>query len=105
MSRDKGKRGEAEFEREYLAAYGLLHGLDYVREQDGRTQGADFRVGHVCIDVKRRERIDIHGASREIEERTPVHLVPVIAYRKSHEPWRVSMTADDFFTLLAASLK
>ena len=50
-SRDKGKRARAEFEKLIVAA----NISDYLREQDGRTQGADFRIGNYCVDVKRRE--------------------------------------------------
>ena len=96
-SRSKGKRGEREFEQ-LIVAHSIS---DYLREQDGRTQGADFRIGSFCVDVKRREQVAIRQWSREIEARTAHPLMPCIAYRTNGEDWRVSMKAGDWLETVA----
>lgn len=98
-SRAKGKRGEAELEK-LIAA----RGIEVDRYQDGRVQGrGDLGIPGVRIDGKRRERIEIVKWSREQEEKVPDHLVPAIAYRTNGEPWRVSLTLDDFLDLYQAA--
>lgn len=95
-SRAKGKTAEREWGH-------LLDRwtLEYIREQDGRTQGSDFLVERqYMVEVKRRERLSLDEWSRQVEEDCPPHLVPVVAYRRSHQPWRVSLKAEDFFALL-----
>lgn len=94
--RIKGKRGEAELCRLFDRV-----GVEYVREQDGRLQGADFRLeGFVALDGKRRERMRLLEWSRELEARTAEHLVPVVAYRPSRDHWRSSLPLLDLLDLL-----
>lgn len=95
LSRNKGKAGERELGHLLTEA-----GLSYLREQDGRTQGADFAVGPLRIEARRRNQLRIVAWSKEIEDKTPDHLVPVLAYRPDREPWRVSMLATDWAELV-----
>lgn len=95
MSRSKGKAAEREVGHILDRA-----GFPYLREQDGRTQGADFRVGDVVLEVKRREALRLLEWHREVEAKTPDHLLPVVAWRTSREPWRVSLSLTDFLDLL-----
>ena len=97
MSRDKGKRGERE-----LSTLLAATGLPYLREQDGRTQGADFRVEQFAIEARYRERLEVPAWCAELELKTPDHLVPVLAWRKNKHPWRVSMTFADWLELVRA---
>ena len=95
LSRDKGKIGERELGHLFASAK-----LPYLREQDGRTQGADFAIEQFRVEARRRNQLRIIAWSRELEDKTPDHLVPVLAYRPDREPWRVSMLATDWAGLV-----
>jgi Holliday junction resolvase len=96
LSRDKGKRGE----REVCHALDR-RGLPYLREQDGRTQGADFLIDRrFTAEVKRREKFSLLEAHRHVEGLSDKHLTPVVIWRPSHQPWRVSMLLEDWLDLI-----
>lgn len=98
MSRQKGKVAERE-----LGHLFDRFTLEHYREQDGREQDSDFHVERqYLVECKRRERISILEWSRTVEERTPQGLVPAVAYRPNREPWRVSMLAEDWCSLVLA---
>ena len=98
-SRDKGATGEREFAR---LAYS--HGVEAVRTaglQAGRF--ACFRVvGDVTLsdhpqfhlEVKRDERMSVDAMVRQAERDCPEGSVPVVAYRRNRQPWRVVLPAD-----------
>jgi hypothetical protein len=95
----KGKRGEREFER-------LLErfDLDYVREQDGRTQGADFLIERAfALDVKRRNRQRIPVWLATTGAGLPAHLAPLTASRADGAPWIVAGYAVDLLPVLRAA--
>lgn len=95
LSRDKGKTAEREVGH-MLDRYGL----SYLREQDGRIQGADFVIDRrFAAEVKRRERLSLVEYHRELEAKTPAHLTPVVIWRPSREPWRASLLLTDFLDL------
>lgn len=94
-SRRKGKDAEAELQRIIEA-----RGIEVDRYQDGREQPrGDIGIPGVRIDGKRRERIEIVKWSKEQEEKVPDHLTPAVAYRVNREPWRISLTLNDFLDL------
>jgi hypothetical protein len=94
-SRDKGKVGEREVGH-MLDRYKL----PYLREQDGRTQGADFLIDRrFAAEVKRRERFSLVEAHRHVERMADDHIVPLVIWRPSREPWRVSMLLTDFLDM------
>lgn len=98
-SRNKGKLGEREFSR-LLSERGIHHD----RLLDGRHQvHGDVLAGEFAIEVRRRERVSITEWSRTHEAEVPDHLVPAVAYRSNGEPWRVSLTLDDFLDLVEAA--
>lgn len=98
-SRDKGKGGEREFSK-ILTARGIHHD----RLLDGRHQvHGDVLAGDLAIEVRRRERVSITAWSKAHEAEVPPHLTPVVAYRSNGEPWRVSLTLDDFLDLVEAA--
>lgn len=98
-SRDKGKRGEREFSKA-LEGRGISHD----RLLDGRHQvHGDVLAGELAIEVRRRERIEIVKWCRDHEAEVPAHLIPVVAFRPNEEPWRVTLTLDDFLDLLEAA--
>ena len=99
MSRDKGKVAERD-----VGHILDRHHLPYLREQDGRTQGADFLVdGRFTLEVKRREQLRLVEWHRQLEAATPAHLTPVVAWRPSREPWRASLLLADLLDLARAA--
>lgn len=99
MSRNKGKRGEAQVGDILTAA-----GLPYVREQDGRVQGCDFRVEQFFLEARYREKLEIPKWCGETELACPPHLVPALAWRKNGHPWRVSLRLDDWAELVKVAV-
>lgn len=95
-SRDKGKRGERE-----LCQILDQRGLPYLREQDGRTQGSDFLVERTyMLEAKRQERLKLLDWHHQVEGNASGHLVPVVAWRPSREPWRASLLLADLLDLI-----
>ena len=98
-SREKGKRGEREW-----ASVCREHGWDVRRtvQYCGNTGDASDCVGLPGIhqEVKRVERLDIHGAmAQAIRDATKSGDVPIVAHRKNNCPWLVTMRVDDWFAL------
>ena len=97
-SRQKGKEGERELGHEFDRL-----GLQYIREQDGRQQGSDFLVERLyVVECRRRENLSLSAWHKAHEAKTPAIFVPVIAYRRSREPWRCSMKLDDWAAMALA---
>ena len=96
-SRRKGKRGEADF------AIDLdRRELRYLREQDGRTQGADFLIdGVVAVEVRRRRRMLVATWHHQLREKiTSADVMPWLDVRADREPPLVVMLRSDALDLL-----
>lgn len=91
-SRRKGADAEREF-RDVLRAHG------FEAERDGRLE-ADLahNVPGVHFEVKRRETLALPEWCRQAEDECN-GAVPVVAYRRSREPWRVVLPAAEFLRL------
>ncbi len=86
----------------------ILRTWGYESERTAQLQtgghGADVDgIPGVHLEVKRQERIEIEKWCRQAEadaarQRAPGR--PVTAWRRSREPWRVSLTLEDFLTLI-----
>jgi len=95
-SRNKGRSAEREVELAFQR-----RGVPTDRNLSGRKQVAgDIATSGLAVEVRRRERIDIARWCADHEAETPEHLTPIVVWRKSREPWRVSLTLDDFLDLL-----
>lgn len=57
------------------------------------------------IESKRQETLHMDKWSRQAEAEAPQGVVPLVAYRRSREPWRISMRLEDFVALLIAGSK
>jgi Holliday junction resolvase len=102
-SRDKGKRGEREVAEVFTAA-----GLPADRTaalQAGSVPGAgDVTVRdlpELHIESKRQETYDLGAWERQADVAALSHQTPVIAYRKSRQPWRASVPLDWLAGILA----
>ena len=95
-SRTKGRSAEREVELRFQDA-----GFTTERAIGGRRQIAgDINVAGLAVEVRRREKLSIDAWSMAPEDETPDHLTPVVVWRRSRAPWRVSLTLEDFIDLL-----
>jgi Holliday junction resolvase len=102
MSRDKGARGEREFANLLSAELGTV-----VRRKLGqaRDSGDDIQVEHFRIEVKHCERLAIPAWCAQVEAACEyANEVPVVAFRRSGEPWRCVVPAAWFIRALREEL-
>ena len=93
MSRRKGANGERDF-RDLLRSHG------FTCERDGSERGdLIHNVPGVHFEVKRCETLALPKWSRQAEVDAGEGEVPVVAYRKSRQPWRVDLDAEEFLRL------
>jgi hypothetical protein len=95
-SRQKGQRGEREVRDIFRK-----HGFDCHRDgsESGDLKG-DLPPGY-HPEVKRAERLNIPGWTRQAEGEAGEGEVALLFYRSGRQPWRVSLDADHFIGLLA----
>ncbi len=98
--RRKGAAGE-------LEAIRLLHEHGWGsarRSSDGRTQSGRGDVANgpagVCIEIKRREKLDVPGALRKLAEDAGPDI-PVLVHRSSRQPWLATLELSELLPLLA----
>jgi Holliday junction resolvase len=101
--RDKGISGEREV-RVILQDAGFqvrgLEGLgDHLALKHRETPQTTTFVLHV--EVKRQETLRPDYWSRQAEAEAPDGATPIVAYRRSREPWRVTIALDDLLRLIA----
>ena len=100
-SRNKGKTGEREF-----AAILREHGHEDARRgrQYKGTDDSPDVVGlgdDFHLEVKRREAIRIEEWCKQVEAEAAPGSTPVVAWRRNHQPWRVTLPLTDFLRLVA----
>lgn len=94
-SRRKGAEGEREFARLCKEK-----GYDCRRGQQYSGIGGDDVVGlpGIHIEVKRVENLNIQKAMEQ-SARDSKGCVPIVAHRKNHQDWLITMKADDWFEM------
>jgi Holliday junction resolvase len=112
-SRAKGVTGERE-----SADVFRRHGFEVVRLQNNVLDAGDYIATiwpdgmdailpdagtHLLVDSNRRARLHLGAASQQIEAVARNGQVPCVAYRRSREPWRVSLRLEDFARLLGTA--
>ena len=101
-SRDKGKRGEREVAKILqTAGFPARRTVQY----NGRPGTSADVVGipGLHIEVKLVEKESIRAWYRQAQRdahASPENEMPVIVHRKSREPWLVTMSLDDFITII-----
>lgn len=99
-SRNKGRAGEVEA-RHYLVEQGFpeaQRGLGQSR--GGGKEVADcVNIGDLHVEVKRVERLNIHAALAQAEHDVAEGYCPIVLHRRNGETWKVTMAADDFFSV------
>lgn len=96
-SKQKGARGEREF-----ASLCRDEGYDVRRTQQycGNTGEAADVIGlaGVHVEVKRVERLNIDDAmAQAVRDSKGTKKVPIVAHRKNHCDWLITMKAKDWF--------
>lgn len=101
-SKRKGNRGE-------LNLLHLLHQQGFTawrgnQRYVGGLENPDvgLAVGGTTyhLEVKRQERLCVPTAYRQAVRDANGKAVPCVVHRRNHEPWLVSISLDDFLTLL-----
>lgn len=96
-SKRKGASGEREFARLCRD-----NGYDDCRrgQQYSGIEGDDV-VGlpHIHIEVKRREKLNIHEAMDQSKRDAKEKEIPIVAHRKNNCRWLITMDADDWFSM------
>jgi Holliday junction resolvase len=99
--RNKGAAGERE-----LA--GILKdnlGFEVKRNLGQARDGADdITIQKFRIEVKRQERLQVDKWSEQVELCSKSGEIPVLAYRRNGQPWRVCLRLDDFIPMLRDAL-
>ncbi len=96
-SKQKGKKGELEF-----ANLCKKYGFNTRRSQQfaGINNDADV-VGlpDIHVEVKRVERLNIYDAIEQAIRDKKDDEMAIVAHRKNHKPWLVTMTFDDWMEI------
>ena len=95
-SRDKGLLGEREVRHAFEHAGFPVRGLEATGDHL-IVCGAGLTLH---VEVKRAEALRMSDWSKQAEGEAPQGTVPILAYRRSREPWRVSLRLDDLIALL-----
>lgn len=98
-SKQKGARGEREF-----ALLCREHGYDQARrscQYAGRSEDSADITGlpNIHVEVKRVERLDLQGAMSQAIRDAQGGRLPVVAHKKNHCDWLITMRARDWFSL------
>lgn len=101
MSRNKGAAGEREFCKLLSEALGIEVKRKLGQARDG---GDDCQVGKFRIEVKRRETLSVVKWCEQVEAAAGAGEVPVVAFRRNGEKWRVVLSLDDFLPLMRGEL-
>lgn len=99
--RTKGQVGERELAGILSDELGRVVKRKLGQERDG---GDDIQVGKFRIDAKRCEAVRADQWAKEIEAQCQADEIPVTAYRRNGEPWRVILRLSDFVPLMRGEL-
>lgn len=106
-SREKGARAEREL-------FGILNEIRGHKTFErnvlqSRIGGCDDQHAHIfAIEVKRHEKLNLPAWIKQAKQQAAPGQLPVLAYRRSHEPWTILVIADphsfiDIFDVLAGT--
>ena len=93
-------------ERELAALLSDELGFVVKRNLGQARDGADdITVAQFRIECKRQERLQVDKWSEQVEACAQAGEVPVLAYRRNGQPWRVCLRLEDFIPMMRDSLK
>ena len=98
--REKGKAAEREVANVFKAAGIAARRTAPMQSQNGAPE-ADVEVAlpNTHLEVKRQETIKIEAWCRQAEGEAPPGASAVVVWRRSAQPWRVTLTLDDYIEL------
>lgn len=106
MSRRKGANSERELAGILTAGLQALgHDIEVRRTpaSGGKTKGDLYGLPGYHVEAKRREKIAIHQWMAQAEADAPEGSIPLVIFRRSHEPWSVVLSLDAFIPLISSS--
>jgi Holliday junction resolvase len=92
-SRNKGAAAERELATMLSDQLGVTIKRKLGQARDG---GDDITIGKYRIEVKRREALRLDDWCKQVEAASGAGDVPVVAYRRNGQPWRVVVPIDWF---------
>jgi Holliday junction resolvase len=92
-SRNKGAAAERELATMLSDELGFAVKRKLGQARDG---GDDIQIGKYRIEVKRREALRLDEWCKQVEAASGPEDVPVVAYRRNGQPWRVVVPIDWF---------
>lgn len=99
--RNKGAAGERELAGILQDNLGFEVKRNLGQARDGED---DITIQKFRIEVKRQERLQVDKWSEQVESCSKPGEVPVLAYRRNGQPWRVCLKLEDFIPLLRDAL-
>ena len=102
MARNKGATGERELSKILTDELGFEVKRKLGQARDGAD---DIQVGKYRIEVKRRERLQIEDWCKQVEACTEDGQVPVVAFRRNGQPWRVVLPLNWFVKAMREDLE
>lgn len=100
--RNKGAAGERELAALLSDQLGFVVKRNLGQARDGAD---DITVQHFRLEVKRQERLQVDKWSEQVESCTQPGEIPVLAYRRNGQPWRVCLRLEDFIPMMRDQLK
>ena len=97
--RRKGLTGEREGNHAFRNAGRVVKSLDGCGDHL-IVLAPESGLPDLHLEVKRQETIRIELWSRQAESEAPAGCVAAVVYRRSREPWRVSLLLADFLGLV-----
>jgi len=92
-SRTKGAAAERELFKIISTSIGIPVERNLIQTREG---GADTSVGEWAIEVKRQEVLSITAWwAQAVEQSLRVNQKPMLIYRRSRQPWKVIIYAED----------
>jgi Holliday junction resolvase len=102
-SRNKGKRGERAWRDELRAnGYAARRGQQFSGSPDSPDVICDA-LASLHFEVKCVERLNIEDAMDQARRDAGVNT-PVVAHKRNHRRWLVTLNAEDFFKFLRGDL-
>lgn len=101
-ARNKGARGENELAKILTDELGFVVKRKLGQARDGAD---DIQIDKFRIEVKRRERLQIEEWCKQVEACTEEGEVPVVAFRRNGQPWRVVLPLNWFIEAMREGLE
>lgn len=95
------RRRGAQAERELAAILSGELGIVIKRNLgQAREGGDDITIGQFRIEAKRQEKIQIEAWWEQVKAATGPGEIPVLAFRRSRNPWKVVLDLGDFIRMM-----